>query len=398
MIKKTLYDDLLSYKISADDIKTITDTIIFAQENDIKINLNDIISLHFKKIDINKLFKILQNAVENNVKPDMPEFIKLERGKDEFINHLSGWVYSKIKNIDTSIEELKIFAESKINIVNLIDNYTELFKIDQTLSIADFSKCKFCLYRQDKFFSILKKLKKADNNISLKQILTTRLQTNDLEEIYILFRKASNLKNNLSLHQLSELKSKNFNIKEIVEALIIAEDQKLNISPETIFSIANKGFNIKEIVISSFKNETYILKPVAVILKSNIEILLKISILTKADIENFTSGISKDFMNLKIIELFKSEFGKFKSINEIHPKLSEISDNVNTKINKLKTAYKVIGITIQDIDYGRNLSDEFELKNLELKRKIVEEQARISENILKLKNTHNAKTEITEEH
>lgn len=397
MIKKTIYDDLLSYKISSDDIKIITETIIYAQENDIKLKLDDIIALHSKKVGIKKIKLIIQKAVENNVKPDISDFFKFEHRKEEFINHFGGWVYAKIKKINTSIEELNVFAKSKTDIINLIDNFVELKGIEKELVLKDFTKCKFCLYKQGRFFQILKKLKHIDKKISLKNLLKIKLQPYDLDEIYLLYKNASNLKIKLTIEQLALLKTKRYDIKNIVEALIISEEHKLRISSDTIYDIASKGHDVKEVVAHSFNPKAYILKPVSVVLKSNIEILLKISILIKSDIDNFTSGISYEFMNLKIIELFKSEFGKYENLNEVYHNLALISENVTKNTAKLNTAYKVISITVEDIDYGRNLNDEFELKNLQMQRKIVEEKAKISEAVNKVK-TFNQKEDIKNEH
>jgi len=59
MNKKTVYDELLGYKIPEEDILKISNTFIFCQQKNIYILLIDLISLYHKKIDIEQFEKLI---------------------------------------------------------------------------------------------------------------------------------------------------------------------------------------------------------------------------------------------------------------------------------------------------------------------------------------------------
>jgi len=97
MNKKTIIEELLSYKISKTDIKTLSDTLIFAQLNNYNFKLKDLLSLYYKKVNIDDLLKQLKIASANNIKIDAPKFLNTKLTKDDFINHIKGWIYASRK-------------------------------------------------------------------------------------------------------------------------------------------------------------------------------------------------------------------------------------------------------------------------------------------------------------
>lgn len=50
MNEKTVYDELLGYKVKPDDVKAISDLFIDLQEHEVNISLNDLLFFYNKKI------------------------------------------------------------------------------------------------------------------------------------------------------------------------------------------------------------------------------------------------------------------------------------------------------------------------------------------------------------
>ncbi len=331
MNKKTIIEELLSYKISKTDIKTLSDTLIFAQLNNYNFKLKDLLSLYYKKVNIDDLLKQLKIASANNIKIDAPKFLNTKLTKDDFINHIKGWIYASRKKVNTTIFELYEFAAAKTDIKFLVDSFLELKKMDDSLEIKDFTGCNFCLYKTHNFIETLKKIKSEDTNVSLKKILALKLPPYDLDNIFNQYKKLSLLNSGISITQLFDLKVKNTDVNNITEAYIIAQDQDIKIDFNSICKINKKGHDAKQIIINSFLPITYILKPVSVILKTNVEILLKLKIVITSDLENIVNGIPKEFLDNKIQEYYKAEIGKYENTNEVYVNFVEISESVLKK-------------------------------------------------------------------
>jgi len=67
MSKKNEYDELINYKVQEEDVKKIADIFIFLQKKDKNVQLEHLIYLYKKKIDIDKLISLIKKADEKNI-------------------------------------------------------------------------------------------------------------------------------------------------------------------------------------------------------------------------------------------------------------------------------------------------------------------------------------------
>ncbi len=383
MIKKTVYDELLSYKIPEDDVKKIADSFIFAQKSKFNISLEDIIFFYKKKVDIERFNDIMQNAGIAKIEIPFSDFKKSKLIRNDFINLFDGWFYAEKNKLKVSIGELEIFAKTKINLIKLIDALLKLRKYDKDISLKDFLNCNIFYHKTGSLVDVLIELKNIDPEISFKEIISLNYAPYEIKSLINIYKKFVEFKKNLTIKSLFLLKKNGQNVNNIFEAAIYAQENELTLNLDHLINIDKKGFDVKEIISYVVKPKTSELKPVSAILKNGLEILLKIKVKTIVELKRLNEGIDEEFLFSKVNELYKAEVHKFGDFREVSGNVQQISNCVYDNLKNYKTAYKILSISIEDIAIGKNVKLEEELQIMKIERKIAEEKALLTEAVLR---------------
>ena len=383
MIKKTVYDELLSYKIPEDDVKKITDSFIFSQKSKFNILLEDIIFFYKKKVDIERFTKVMQKALDENIEIPFAYLKESKLIRNDFINLFEGWFYAKKKKLKVSIEELEVFAKTKINIIKLVDALLNLRKYDEDVSLSDFLNCSIFYHKTNSLVDVLIELKNIEPEISFKEIICLNYAPYEIKSLINIYKKINSFNKDISIKLLFALKKNGQNVNNIFEAAVYAQENELSVDLDHIINIDRRGLNVKEIISCIVKPKTTELKPVSAILKKGLEILLKIKVKTIVELKKLSYGIDEEFLFSKINELYKAEVHKFNDFREVSGNVQKISNFVYDKLKKYKTAYKILSVSIEDIAVGKNIKLEEELQIMTIERKIAEEKALLTEAMLR---------------
>lgn len=391
MNEKTVYKELLSYKILPEDVNKIANSFIFAQKNDYKVTLGDFINLYHRKINIVAFDAILQKSKKRNLKIPFDKFKNTKLTRNDFTNLLEGWYYAAKNKVNFLFSELEFFAQSKINLIKLIDAVLLLKKADKTIELKDFVNCKSCLFKTNELVKSLINLKKTDENISLKQIIKENYTTPELDVLTNVYNQFKALKPEITLTKVIELKKRGFNIEHIAHALKIAAGNEIKLSFDKILSLSERGINVKEIANDSVIPRITELKPISTVIKSGLEILFKIKIKTIICLNNTSLSFDINMLFTEIKKELKEEVYKFDNFQHVYSNSEKIAELITGKLQKNKTIFKLLETEVADIAIGRNLIleeeiiklkaekqiSEMKLQKLLTERKIVEEKAKI---------------------
>ena len=369
MNNKTVYDDLLSYKVKTDDVKLITELFIKIQKHDMDITLKDLMHFYNKKINFLRFKKLISVAIEYKIKLPTEKLKNISLSGNDFLNLLAGIISAGKDGLEIKIEDIEYFAKVKINIPDLLFSLKKINKYDNSIILNDFTNCTNCLYKTSEFVDDLIKFKKTDPNISLKKVIKLSFKKDEASSVlnkYTVLRHYSNL---FSLSDIIEIKAQGTDVIDFMTALMVAEKHGLKIDKKLLIDISKKKRSLLEVITMSFSPEKNEMKPVRVILNSGLEILLKIKFDLFTKIESYASGSGKEKIKKKITHSLAVAAHKYNSVKDFILDSEHIQKQVEDKVNRLDSAYRINSLSIDDFVIGRDIESEQERKILDSKRK-----------------------------
>jgi len=400
MKQKNVYDELLSYKIPQDEVKTVAEAFIRIQDAGISMLLTDIISMHHKKADITAFAELAAESFSNGAEFPAEEFKRAKISRDEYINLLKGWIHAKKIELTATFDDLARLAKNKIDIVFLIDKYLEFRDIDSSISFSEFVLCKFCLFKTERLVSAFRKLRNTDDTLKLKPIFSLNYDPQILFSLMDLHEKAISIEKQLKIQQLFDLKIKGTDVDKLVKAVLRAKEFGVDVEWDTAVKIEQKTRNIDSVIEAELSPKAEIIKPVQTILKGGLELILKLKIRRKPNIANYLTGIYGDLLRAKIKDILKEEVAQYESVQDVYAHSTAIAEHVLERLNKLNSSYFITDFVIEDVEIGKNVKAEEELRELhdlrliqEEKAALIEAQIRVSNAEKKLKETINSKHE-----
>lgn len=203
--------------------------------------------------------------------------------------------------------------------------------------------------------------------ISLKN---RKLNVGEIVGAYIMAKKS---KMNLTINQIECLALSGANAKEVISALNFAKFSNLKLSFEQASAIELACHNVKQTVIDAVNSRIVEIEDIRGFTQDKIEIIARISISIKNNLDKFTTGLGLDELKATVSAWVLENIARTKNHADLlkEPNKSLLS-NLDFRVVTLKSMYSILDVAVTSVEAGRDLNAELEVKAIE-KEKIYAE-------------------------
>jgi uncharacterized protein YqfA (UPF0365 family) len=358
MNEKNVYDELLGYKVKADDVKPISDLFILLQEYEVKVSLKDLLFFYNKKINLSRFKKLFTEALEDNVEIPIEWLKEINLTGNDFLNLIDGIISAKKEGLEIKTDNFVYFAKMKISIPDLLKSLKKINSYDDSIVLNDFAECKNCLYESKDFINDLIELKKYSKEISLKQTISLQFNKGEAKKILSAYKQLKHYSKSFSLADIIDMKSQGCKVSDLLNGLILAEKKNIFLEKQLIQKILPKNDSFESFIIDIYTPEKQEIKPVRIILKSGLELLLKIQFLFVAQPQNIANGMNKKQTVVALKKALAETAESIENAKDFLKQSHAVSNAAAQNINKLKPAYTVHSLSIEDYVIGRHIPTE----------------------------------------
>ena len=164
-------------------------------------------------------------------------------------------------------------------------------------------------------------------------------------------------------------------IVRVVEALITAKGANLSLSVATAKAIDLANRDILKAVQSCVTPVVITSPPISAVAKDGIELLVKVKVTVKTNIDTLIGGAGEDTVLARVGEGVVTTVGSSSSHSQVLENPDIISKMVFSKGLDKGTAYEILSIDIADIDVGKNIGARLMAEKAEADSKIANARA-----------------------
>ncbi|MBQ4558382.1 MAG: flotillin-like protein FloA [Clostridia bacterium] len=199
-----------------------------------------------------------------------------------------------------------------------------------------------------------------------------RLEVSKIVDAYITARKGGV---KIKLDDLETHLMAGGDIVKVVEALITARGAKIDISVDTAKAIDLANRDILKAVQSCVSPVVITSPPVSAVAKDGIELLVKVKVTVKTNINTLIGGAGEDTILARVGEGVVTTVGSAATHSQVLENPDIISKMVFNKGLDKGTAFEILSIDIADIDVGKNIGARLMAEKAEADSKIANARA-----------------------
>ncbi len=208
------------------------------------------------------------------------------------------------------------------------------------------------------------------SSFKLISMKNRNLVVNDVVEAYVMAKKS---KLSLTLNQIESLILAGGNAKAVISAMNLAQSAGIELSFEIASAIEIANHNIIDAVTDAINSKVVVIEDVRAFAQDKIEIVVKVNISVKNNLEKFTSGLGLDELKATISAWLIENISKSNSHNDILKEPNRyLLSNLDLRVVAQRSMYSVQDVNISAVEIGRDMNKELELQSLE-KEKMFEE-------------------------
>ena len=212
-------------------------------------------------------------------------------------------------------------------------------------------------------------------HVSAIKLMAMKLRRQDVGKIvdaYITARKGGvKIKiDDLETHHMA-----GGDIVNVVEALIMAKGANIDLSVKTAKAIDLANRDILKAVKSCVTPVVITSPPVSAVAKDGIELMVKVKVTVKTNIERLIGGAGEDTILARVGEGVVTTVGSAETHSQVLENPDIISKMVFKKGLDQGTAYDILSIDIADIDVGKNIGARLLAERAEADSKIANARA-----------------------
>jgi uncharacterized protein YqfA (UPF0365 family) len=200
---------------------------------------------------------------------------------------------------------------------------------------------------------------------------------------YIMAKKGGH---KISLKKIESLVLSGGNATEVIKAMNLAKDSALTLDFSLASAIELASHNVMQIVTQSINSTVVEVDDIHAFAGDGIEIIAKARVSVKVDLSKYVSGLGLDDLKGTISSWILENISKINDSKDIlkEPNKSLIS-NLDLRVVTQKSMYKVLDISIANVEVGRDLNAERELKSAEKEKVYAEIEAERMKNAEEIK-------------
>ncbi len=180
---------------------------------------------------------------------------------------------------------------------------------------------------------------------------------------YIMAKKS---KINVSLKEIESLYLSEGDITEVLKALNLAKDAGINLSFQLASAIELASHNVVTAVQQSINSQVVSIENVSAFTQDEMEIIVKIKASVKLNLDKYVDGLGIEDLQNTISAWIVENISKTKNHKDIlrEPNRSLLS-NLDLRVVTQKSMYNVLDVVISNVEIGRDLKAERDIKAAE---------------------------------
>lgn len=197
----------------------------------------------------------------------------------------------------------------------------------------------------------------------LISIKNRKLPVSDVVNSYIMAKKS---KLNISLREIESLTSSGGNIVEVLKALNLAKNSNIKLSFELASAIELSSHNVMNVVQDSINTKVITLDEIKAFTQNDVEVIARVRVSIKLILEKYINGLGVEDLKGIISAWILENISKTKDYKDILKEPNKcLLSNIDLRVVAQKSMYNVLEINISNIELGRDLNAEKELKAAE---------------------------------
>jgi len=165
------------------------------------------------------------------------------------------------------------------------------------------------------------------------------------------------------------------NVDRVVNALIAAQRANVPLEFEQAAAIDLSGRDVFEAVKMSVNPKVIETPAISAITKNGVELIIKVNITVKANIERLIGGAGESTIVARVSEGLISTVGSLNSLGAVLENPDSVSRIVFEKGLDSGTAFKILSIDITEIDVGRNIGVQLKADQAAADKRITQARA-----------------------
>lgn len=207
-------------------------------------------------------------------------------------------------------------------------------------------------------------------SFKLISIKNRKLNVADVVGAYVMAKKARLC---IKLNQIEALMLAGGDAKAVVSAMLMAKDSGIELNYQLASAIELASHNVVDVVSSAINTKSIMIQDIRAFAKDKIEIVAKVNISVKLDLDKFTTGLGIDELKTIVGAWIIENISKSARHEDVlaEPNKTLLS-NIDLRVICQRSMYCVKDINVGGVETGRNLNHEIELQSVE-KEKIYAE-------------------------
>ena len=164
-------------------------------------------------------------------------------------------------------------------------------------------------------------------------------------------------------------------VRKVINALIAAHSAKIDLEVEEAKAIDLAGRDVDLAVRQSVTPKVITTDFISAVAKDGVELLVKVRITVKANIDKFVGGAGDETILARVGEGIVTTVGSAENHGEVLENPDFISQAVIDKGLDVGTSYKILSIDIADINVGQNVGAELRKCEAEARKVVAQAEA-----------------------
>ena len=215
----------------------------------------------------------------------------------------------------------------------------------------------------------------ADVSISLFNLVGMRFRRVEPRMIVIPLIKGTKAGLGLNVNQLEAHYLAGGNVDNVVDALIAAHRAQIDLTFEQAAAIDLAGRNVLEAVQMSVNPKVIETPTISAVAKNGIELKVRARVTVRANIDRLVGGAGEATIIARVGEGIVTTVGSSEKHTDVLENPDHISRTVLGKGLDSGTAFEILSIDIADVDVGRNIGAQLQIKR-RLIRKLPRQEQR----------------------
>ena len=211
--------------------------------------------------------------------------------------------------------------------------------------------------------------------ISLWKLFSMKLRKSDYKKIAEAYINCQKSGINLTVDEIEAHHVAGGDVIKFSDGIIMAKSAKIALTVDVAKAIDLAGKNLIDVITDCITPRIIETDPVKAVAKDGFEITARAKITVLADINKLLGGADEKTVALKVGEALMNEIGSCIDYTDFMYNPERVSKSIFERGLDMATAYKILSVSISDMQLGKNIELQSMVDAAEANRKVAEATA-----------------------